>query len=95
MTKDVYAIAPKDNRQAQIEALDIGDSISVSRRFVIHNGFRENLIAEETHKLRSILDQQVMRARRRYRDQEYTVENVSGLTRAGALMLTAVVTRVA
>lgn len=92
-TKEMYVIERADNRQAQIEALDIGDSVSIARRILMDYGIPKETISTYTEKMRGILDQQVHRARRRLKDRKYTVENGAFITRGGAVILTAVVTR--
>lgn len=91
---EVYEISRKENRQNQIEAMDIGDSVSISRRIELQSGFGEGAIAEHNKQVRGIMDQQTHRARRRQKHHKYKVENGSFMTRDGALIVVAVCTRV-
>lgn len=93
-TKEVYEIEPKENRQQQLEALDVGDSVAIARRIEMQYGFAEGAISEHNRQVRGILDQQVHRARRRRTEYRYTVENGSFMTRDGALLIVAVATRI-
>lgn len=95
MPEDTMFVVPrKDNRQTQIEAMELGDTISISRRVDLTMGIAEDAIKDHNHQIRGILDQQASRARRRIRGSKFTVENGTFLTRSGALMLVAVCTRV-
>lgn len=91
---EVFEIEQKENRQAQIEQMDIGDTVSISRRVEMMHGFAEGAIAEHNRQLRGIADQQTHRARRRFKERKFKVENGSFMTREGALILTAAITRV-
>lgn len=91
---EVYEISRKENRQGQIEEMDIGDSIAISRRIEMQHGFAEGAITEHNRQVRGIMDQQTHRARRRLKDRKYKVENGSFMTRDGALIVVAVATRV-
>lgn len=91
---EVYEISRKENRQDQIERMDIGDTVSISRRIELQHGFAEGAISEHNKQVRGIADQQAHRARRRLKDHRYKVENGSFMTRDGALIVTAVITRV-
>lgn len=91
---EVYEISRKENRQDQIERMDIGDTVSISRRIELQHGFAENAISEHNKQVRGIADQQAHRARRRLKDHRYKVENGSFMTRDGALIITAAITRV-
>ena len=93
MPDEVFIIDPKENRQAQIERADIGDSVSLARRIDLQFGLPDGAISKHTKQVRGIIDQQVHRARRRYKDRGFTVENGCFLTRDGALMVVAVCTR--
>lgn len=95
MPADTMFVVPRtENRQAQIEAMDLGDTVSISRRVDLSMGLPEDAIKDHTHQLRGILDQQATRARRKVRGSKFTVENGNFITRAGALMIVAVCTRV-
>jgi len=91
---ELYEISRKENRQQHIEALDIGDSIAITRRIEMQHGFAEGAITEHNKQVRGIMDQQAHRARRRQKAHKYKVENGSFMTRDGALIITAVCTRV-
>ncbi len=91
---EVYEISRKENRQDQIERMDIGDTVSISRRIELQHGFAEGAISEHNKQVRGIADQQAHRARRRLKDHRYKVENGSFMTRDGALIVTAAITRV-
>lgn len=91
---EVYEISRKENRQQLIETLDIGDSVSISRRIEMQHGFAEGAIAEHNKLIRGIMDQQAHRARRRQKHHKYKVENGSFMTRDGSLIIVAVCTRV-
>lgn len=93
-TTEAYVIAAKENRQSQLEALDIGDSVAIARRIEMQHGFAEGAISEHNRQVRGIMDQQVHRARRRRTECRYTVENGSFLTRDGSLIVVAVATRI-
>ena len=90
---DTYVIGRKDNRQSQIEDMDIGDSVSIARRIELQHGFAEGAITKHNRQLRGIIDQQAHRARRRRPGRKYKVENGSFMTLDGSLILTAVITR--
>lgn len=91
--KEAYVIQPKENRQAQIEALALGESIAVAKRIDIQHGFPEGAIQVHSDRMRGTLDQQVYRARRRYTERRWTTETGYFLSRSGALIITAACTR--
>ncbi len=91
---EFFEVSRKENRQGQIEEMDIGDSIAISRRIEMQHGFAEGAITEHNRQIRGIMDQQTHRARRRLKDRKYKVENGSFMTRDGALIVVAVATRV-
>ena len=95
MARDtMYVVPAKETRQAQIEAMEIGDSVSISRRLTLDMGITQDAIAEHTHQIRGIFDQQASRARKRVTGSQYMVENGAFITRGGALVITAVCTRI-
>lgn len=95
MPRDTMVVVkPRESRQAMIEALDLGESVSISRRIELEAGLSQEAMQDLTHMLRASLDQQTGRARRNRRDVQYTVENGAFITRSGALVLTAVCTRI-
>ena len=95
MTEDtMFDILPKENRQSKIEAMELGETISISRRLSLDMGITQEAVAEHVHQLRGILDQQATRARRRVPKAQYTVENGAFITRSGALVLSAICTRI-
>lgn len=81
-------------QQRRIEAMDIGDTISVSRRLDLSFGLSHQALQEHRQDVRASMDQQAIRARRRMRPNDYTVELVESLTRSGVLIITAACTRV-
>lgn len=91
---EFFEVSRKENRQGQIEEMDIGDSVAISRRIELQHGFAEGAITEHNRQIRGIMDQQTHRARRRLKDRKYKVENGSFMTRDGALIVVAVATRV-
>jgi len=91
---ETYEISKKENRQGQIESMDIGDTVAIARRVEMQYGFAENAITEHNKQVRGIADQQAHRARRRFPDRQFKVENGSFMTRDGSLIITAAVTRV-
>lgn len=91
---EVYEISRKENRQTQIEQMDIGDTVAIARRVELQHGFAEGAITEHNKQIRGIADQQAHRARRRFTERRFKVENGSYMTRDGALIVTAAVTRV-
>lgn len=91
---EVYEISRKENRQSKIEALDIGDTVAIARRVEMQHGFADGAITEHNKQIRGIADQQAHRARRRFTERKFKVENGSFMTRDGALIITAAVTRV-
>lgn len=95
MAEDTMFVVPRtENRQTQIEAMDLGDTVSISRRVDLTMGLAEDAVKNHTHQIRGILDQQATRARRKVRGSKYVVENGSFVTRSGALMIVAVCTRI-
>lgn len=90
----MFVIGRKENRQSQIEAMDLGDTVSISRRVDMTMGIADTAIRDHMHQIRGILDQQASRAKRKIKGSKYTVENGTFITRSGALMLVAVCTRV-
>lgn len=92
--EEVYEISRKENRQSMIEDMDIGDTVSISRRIDMRYGFADGAIGAHNRQLRGIADQQTHRARRRFKERKFTVENGSFMTQAGALVLTVAITRI-
>lgn len=93
-TKELYVIPRNESRQAQLEALAIGESVTISKRIEMEYGCPPGTIGNHSERLRGIMDQQVNRARRKRREYRYTVENGSFLTRSGAIILNVVATRI-
>lgn len=83
----------KDSRQDQIEKLEIGDSVAVCRRLPLDFGVPKDAIETHTRMLRNVLDRQASRARKHHPFRRYTVENASGITLQGALIITVCCTR--
>lgn len=94
MATEFVEVIPKIDRQAQIDAADIGDVVSIGRRIDLSFGLPEGLIAKHTDQMRGILDTQALRARRRHPGRKYSVENGYFMTRSGALMVIVTCTRV-
>jgi len=80
-------------RQHEIDAMDIGETVSISRRIDLEFGISQADIMLHRQRLRGSLDQQAHRTRRKFRGKEFTVESVSAMTQTGALILTACCTR--
>lgn len=91
----LFVVEPGDNRQAQIESLDLGETVSITRRIGSDMGINRDQIAQHFHQLRGTLDQQVKRAKRKVPGGKFIVENGSFITYSGAIMLSAVCTRIA
>lgn len=95
MTKDTsFAVSKKDNRQDQIERLEVGDSVSVSRRLTLDFGLPKDTMSAHMHNLRGTLDQQCARAKRKKQERKFIVESGNYLTREGAIVLVATATRI-
>lgn len=91
--EELYDIPEAEQRQAMIDQLPINESVAIARRIDLTFGTDPAKLAQHTKQVRGILDQQTHRTRRRLPKQQYKVENGSFLTRDGALMIVAVVTR--
>lgn len=91
--KELYEIERKDDRQHQIEHMEVGDSVSLARRIDLSFGLADGTVARHSTQLRGILDQQTHRARRRNKAMQFKVENGNFITRDGALMVIAICTR--
>lgn len=89
----LFVIQQRDDRMAQINAMEIGDTVCVARRLDTGFGIPEDAIKDNITQMRGVLDQQAIRARRRLPGKQFTVENGSFITRGGAIMLCAVLTR--
>jgi hypothetical protein len=83
------------SRDSQVRALEQGSSISISDRIDTTFGVDSEAISARTRQLRGIMDQSAHRARQQVPNSEFVVENGSFVTKAGAILLTAVVTRTA
>lgn len=92
--KEEQPLSAFDSQQKRIELMDIGDTISTSRRIDMTGGLDQKLLIDNRAFVRSTMDQQAQRARRKMRPADYIVELTEGLTRAGALIITAAITRV-
>lgn len=91
----LVVVPPADNRQKHIEMLEVGETVSIARRIDLAMGVPEGMIADHMHNLRSLLDVQARRARRKFTGRTYIVEGGDFVTRSSAIMLTAVLTRLA
>ncbi len=81
------------SRDSQVRALEPGSSISISDRIDTSYGVDPEGVSARTRQLRGIMDQSAHRARSAVKGSEYVVENGSFVTKAGAIILSAVVTR--
>lgn len=91
----MFEVEVKHSRQAQINALDTGGSVSITQRFELAYGLPVDTLRTVVDKMRSNIEQQVTRSRRGHSEKKFVVENGSFVTRAGALVVTVVATRVA
>lgn len=91
---EVYLVDHKVDRQKQIEALELGDTISIARRVDLTFGISPEVITEHRRQLRGVMDVQCYRARRKVTTAEFKVENGSFLTTDAAMMIVATVTRI-
>ena len=64
-----FVVSKRDNRQDQIERLEIGDSVAVARRLSLDFGLPKDTITSHLHALRGTLDQQCSRVRRKKVDR--------------------------
>lgn len=92
-SKEVYVIPKKLNRQSEIDSMEIGQTVSIARRIDLSFGISPEQTQDHSRLLRGILDQQANRARRKDRTKEYTVENGTFISRGGAMIVCATVTR--
>lgn len=83
----------KTSRQTQINAMAVGDSISLSHRLDLSFGLASGAVRSITTLLRGTLDQQANRARKGT-PNEYVVENGCYLTGAGALVVVCTISRI-
>lgn len=81
------------SRDQQVRDLEPGASISIADRVDMSFGLDADGISVRTRQLRGIIDQSANRARKAIRDSEYIVENGMFVTKQGALVISAVVTR--
>lgn len=91
---ELYVVPIREDRQKQIETMDIGDTVSIARRIDLTFGIDPEKLTQHTKQVRGILDTQAHRARRKSKAREYTVENGSFLTKSGALLIVCTVTRI-
>ncbi len=82
------------SRDSQVRALEPGSSISISDRIDTSFGLDPAAVSARTRQLRGIMDQSAHRARKVINASEFVVENGSFVTKAGAIILSAVVTRI-
>ena len=94
MAENMDEVSENPTRQAQINALDMGESIAVAHRMDLTFGIATDSISKMTRLLRGGLDKQANRARKSI-GAEYTVENGSYLTNAGAIVIVCTITRTA
>lgn len=91
---DTHVVVTKrDNRQDQIDRMEVGDSVAVARRLSLDFGMPKDTIAAHLHALRGTLDQQCNRVRRKKVDRKFIVESGTYITRDGAVMISVVATR--
>lgn len=95
MQKDTMVVVePKFNRQRAIDGMEIGDSVSISRRIELDYGIAKEVLNKHIQQLRSNLDQQATRAAARNKPSKYTVEVGSFISQSGALNVVAVCSRI-
>lgn len=90
---EVYAIPKKENRQTALEALEIGETISITRRVAMQYGFPADVIRTHTEQMRGIFTQQCRRARQRRKEYVYKIETGNFVTADAALVIVAAATR--
>ena len=93
-SKQLHVIKPKDNRQAQIEALEVGSSVAIAQRVLINFGVADGVFKFHKDRLRAILEQQAIRARSRIAEARYTIEVGNYLSHVEAVLIVAVITRI-
>lgn len=91
--QELYEIPDRENRQQQIEMLDLNETVSIARRVDLTFGISPEVVAEHVKQVRGILDQQAHRARRKHKERKFKVENGQFLTREAAMMIVATCTR--
>lgn len=91
--EDLDLISAHTNRQSLINKMEIGDTVSISRRVEMQYGFAPGAIAKHHNQLRGNLGQQADRARKLFKDREFKVECGSFMTSEGAMIVTAAISR--
>ena len=91
---EVYVIPKKLNRQLEIDTMDIGQTVSLARRIDLSYGISPEQAMDHSKQLRGILDQQTHRARRKDKSKQYVVENGNFISRGGAMVICATVSRI-
>ena len=84
----------EDSVRAQVQRLDIGQSVAKAYRVAGTDSFPGLDINGISAHMRKTLDGAVHRVRRRLPERDYTVETGQFFTRSGALTVVAMVTRV-
>lgn len=85
---------PTVSLRARIATLGVGETLSEAVRFSPSDALRAANFAETSERLRNRVSPAVARAKA-HTGNEYTVENGSFITRAGAILFTIAVTRTA
>lgn len=91
--EDLAELALAPNRQTLVNKMEVGDTVSISRRVEMQYGFAPGAIAKHHQQLRGTLGQQTDRARKAFKDREFKVECGSFMTSEGAMIITAAVSR--
>lgn len=91
--QELYEVPEQENRQQQIENLELNETVSIARRIDLTFGIAPDMVAQHVKQVRGILDQQAHRARRKHKERQFKVENGSFLTREAAMMIVATCTR--
>lgn len=85
---------PTVSLRARIVALGVGETLSEAVRFAPSDAMRSANFAEVSERLRNRVSPAVARAKA-HTGNEYTVENGTFVTRAGAILFAIAVTRTA
>lgn len=91
--RELEVISRADTRQAQIEALDIGDCIAIASRHYLESGMPEGTITKENARLRNVADQQCWRAHQKDKQKSFSIEVGRWISSKGWLHMAVVITR--
>lgn len=83
------------NRQRDIETMEIGETLSISYRIDLSFGIPDGAVQLHTDRVRSTLDAQATRAKKKIPGRQYVVENGHYISAREALIITAALTRTA